>query len=88
VNEVSCTHIDLLRHGETTGGQSLLWQARRAAHATWLAADACGSRRSRTLAFLLLRAMMVQRIGGTTGDTAGGLVELTEIAVLVTLILA
>jgi adenosylcobinamide-GDP ribazoletransferase len=38
--------------------------------------------------FLLLRAMMVQRIGGTTGDTAGGLVELTETTVLMTLALA
>jgi adenosylcobinamide-GDP ribazoletransferase len=38
--------------------------------------------------FLLLRALMVQRIGGTTGDTAGGLVELTETTVLVTLVLA
>lgn len=52
-----------------------------------------GTRRSYLLliatgAFLLLRAMMVQRIGGTTGDTAGGLVELIETAVLVTLALA
>jgi adenosylcobinamide-GDP ribazoletransferase len=54
---------------------------------------AAGTRRSYLLliaagAFLLLRTMMVQRIGGTTGDTAGGLVELTETAVLVTLALA
>lgn len=33
--------------------------------------------------FIGLRAMMVRRIGGTTGDTAGALVELTETAVLV-----
>ena len=38
--------------------------------------------------FLLLRALMIQRIGGTTGDTAGGLVELIETAMLVTLALA
>jgi len=35
--------------------------------------------------FLGLRAMMVRRIGGTTGDTAGALVEVIETAVLVAL---
>jgi adenosylcobinamide-GDP ribazoletransferase len=35
------------------------------------------------LAFLLLRAMMMRTIGGTTGDTAGALVEVTEAAALV-----
>ncbi|MGH8613770.1 MAG: adenosylcobinamide-GDP ribazoletransferase [Gammaproteobacteria bacterium] len=38
--------------------------------------------------FVLLRGLMVQRIGGITGDTAGALVELTETAVLVSLALA
>lgn len=33
-------------------------------------------------AFLLLRALMIRRIGGTTGDTAGALVELTETTAL------
>lgn len=32
--------------------------------------------------FLLLRNLMLRRIGGTTGDTAGALVEITEAAVL------
>ena len=32
----------------------------------------------------LLRAAMCKRIGGTTGDTAGALVELTELVVLAT----
>src|SRR3972149_6153228 len=32
--------------------------------------------------FLLLRAMMTRRINGTTGDTVGAMVELTETAVL------
>jgi len=33
--------------------------------------------------FLLLRALMIRRINGTTGDTVGAMVELTETAVLV-----
>lgn len=33
----------------------------------------------------LLRAMMKSRIGGTTGDTAGATIEITEIAMLVAL---
>lgn len=33
---------------------------------------------------LLLRSMMIRRIGGMTGDTAGAVVTLTEIAALVT----
>lgn len=32
--------------------------------------------------FLMLRGRMVRRLGGTTGDTAGALVEITEAAVL------
>lgn len=32
--------------------------------------------------FLLLRYLMLQRIGGTTGDTAGALVEISETATL------
>ncbi|MFO7579480.1 MAG: adenosylcobinamide-GDP ribazoletransferase [Nitrosomonas halophila] len=34
------------------------------------------------LVFILLRAMMMQRIQGTTGDTAGALIEVTETGVL------
>lgn len=34
--------------------------------------------------FLFLRYLMLQRIDGTTGDTAGALVEITETAVLLT----
>lgn len=37
--------------------------------------------------FVLLRAAMLRRLGGSTGDTAGTLVELTETSVLVTLAL-
>ncbi len=33
--------------------------------------------------FALLRGLMMHRIGGTTGDTAGALVELVETAVTV-----
>ena len=38
--------------------------------------------------FLLLRYLMLRRIGGTTGDTAGAVVEVTETAVLLTAVLA
>ena len=37
--------------------------------------------------FLLLRGMMLKRIGGTTGDTAGALLEVTEATVLVAAVL-
>jgi adenosylcobinamide-GDP ribazoletransferase len=37
--------------------------------------------------FLILRYMMLQRIGGTTGDTAGALVEISETAVLLLAVL-
>ncbi len=40
------------------------------------------------IAFVALRALMIQRIGGTTGDTAGAMVELTETATLVVAALA
>ena len=43
---------------------------------------------SAALMFLLLRAMMRRRIQGTTGDTAGAMVELVEMAVLVALAIA
>lgn len=36
--------------------------------------------------FLLLRRLMVRRVGGTTGDTAGALVELVETATLVAVV--
>lgn len=37
------------------------------------------------LTFFLLRAMMLRRIQGTTGDTAGAMVELVEMVVLITI---
>ncbi|MDD0975846.1 adenosylcobinamide-GDP ribazoletransferase [Pseudomonas fontis] len=37
--------------------------------------------------FVLLRRVMMRRLGGTTGDTAGALLELLEVAVLVGLAL-
>lgn len=38
-------------------------------------------------AFVLLRTMMIKRLGGTTGDTAGALVEVIEAVVLVVAVL-
>ena len=35
------------------------------------------------VSFLLLRRLMLRRLGGTTGDTAGALLELTETVVLI-----
>jgi adenosylcobinamide-GDP ribazoletransferase len=40
------------------------------------------------LVFVWLRQVMLRRLGGTTGDTAGALLELLEVAVLVGLALA
>lgn len=40
------------------------------------------------LTFYLLRAMMLRRIQGTTGDTAGAMVELVEMAALVAIALS
>lgn len=40
------------------------------------------------LLFVAVRQLMITRIGGTTGDTAGALVELSEAAVLLALLLA
>ncbi len=37
--------------------------------------------------FMLLRRSMIRRLGGTTGDTAGALLELLELAVLLSLAL-
>lgn len=37
--------------------------------------------------FLMLRHLMLRRIGGTTGDTAGALVEITETSVLLVAVL-
>ena len=37
--------------------------------------------------FLIFRHLMLRRIGGTTGDTAGALVEITEVSVLLVAIL-
>ena len=39
------------------------------------------------LGFVWLRRVMMQRLGGTTGDTAGALLELLEVLVLVGLAL-
>lgn len=44
-------------------------------HGLWLLAIACAM-------FGGLRALMVQRLGGTTGDPAGAMVEIIEVAVL------
>jgi len=35
-----------------------------------------------TVVFLICRHLMLRRIGGTTGDTAGALVEITEVSIL------
>ena len=43
---------------------------------------------STAILFLVLRYLMLRRIGGTTGDTAGAVVEVTETAVLLTAVLA
>ena len=37
--------------------------------------------------FLIFRHLMLRRIGGTTGDTAGALVEITEVSVLLVAVL-
>ncbi|MDR9437571.1 MAG: adenosylcobinamide-GDP ribazoletransferase [Thiohalophilus sp.] len=37
--------------------------------------------------FVVLRAIMQQRLGGTTGDTAGALIEITEAALLCLIVL-
>lgn len=39
------------------------------------------------LVFILSRVLMMQRIGGMTGDVAGALVEVTEVSVLVSAVL-
>jgi adenosylcobinamide-GDP ribazoletransferase len=39
------------------------------------------------MVFVLLRWLMIARIGGTTGDTAGALVEISELVVLIALLL-
>lgn len=39
------------------------------------------------LCFMGLRQVMINRLGGTTGDTAGALLELLEVAVLIGLAL-
>lgn len=39
------------------------------------------------LGFFWLRQVMLRRLGGTTGDTAGAMLELLEVAVLVGLAL-
>ena len=50
---------------------------------TWLAPrDAALSLAASLAAFLLFRRLMMKRLGGTTGDTAGALTELTETTIL------
>ena len=39
------------------------------------------------LGFAWLRQVMLRRLGGTTGDTAGAMLELLEVAVLIGLAL-
>lgn len=39
------------------------------------------------VAFFALRQLMMRRLGGTTGDTAGALLELVELVVLIALVL-
>ncbi len=53
------------------------------AGAGWMGARAA---LAAALTFTVLRWSMKSRIGGTTGDTAGALVEVTEVAVLVSII--
>lgn len=48
--------------------------------AFWLMAAAAG-------VFIALRRLMLRRLGGITGDTAGALVEITETVVLLTVVL-
>jgi adenosylcobinamide-GDP ribazoletransferase len=43
---------------------------------------------SATAGFLWLRQLMIKRLGGSTGDTAGAMLELLEVLVLVTLALS
>jgi len=40
------------------------------------------------IAFFFLRNSMNNRIGGTTGDTAGAMVEIIETIVLITMVIA
>lgn len=47
-----------------------------------------GSVLTAIITFLFLRSLMLHRIGGTTGDTAGALVEITETTVLLTWVIA
>ena len=43
---------------------------------------------SAIILFVMLRYLMLRRIGGTTGDTAGALVEISETAILLIAVLA
>jgi adenosylcobinamide-GDP ribazoletransferase len=58
-----------------SAGVAILLIAGRAG--AWLLASAC-------ITFAALRVLMLRRLGGTTGDTAGAMVELVESSVLVT----
>jgi adenosylcobinamide-GDP ribazoletransferase len=50
----------------------------------WLGATGLTLCLASSAAFLLLRRLMLRRLGGTTGDTAGALLEITETLALVT----
>lgn len=50
----------------------------------WLGATGLILCLAASVAFLLLRRLMMRRLGGTTGDTAGALLEITETLALVT----
>jgi len=65
--------------GRAAMGVVLVSYALIAGASGWLALAAAW------LSFISLRQTMVKRIQGTTGDTAGALVEITEVAVLIVL---
>jgi adenosylcobinamide-GDP ribazoletransferase len=50
----------------------------------WLGAAGIYLCLAASIAFLLLRRLMMRRLGGTTGDTAGALLEISETLALVT----
>lgn len=56
--------------------------------AAWLGARSLAPLLAAAAVFLLVRRTLVRRLGGTTGDTAGALVEFVETASLVSMALA
>lgn len=65
-----------------------LWLAAHAAAALLLGWTALWALAAALLTFVWLRRAVLQRLGGTTGDTAGALVELSECVMLVVLALS